>query len=79
VRQQPAHHRTRDARHREHAADVALIAPALAQRHDVGDDRLRDRDQAAAPQSLKHACGNQLRHGLGQRAGQRRKQEKRDR
>jgi hypothetical protein len=52
----------------ECAREVALVAAALARRHDVGDDRLRHRAQPAAAEALDEASGDELRHRLGERA-----------
>ena len=79
MREQTADHRAGHARDREHAADVALIAAAFAQRHDVGDDGLGDRDQSAAADALYDARDDQLRHRLRQRACDRGDQEYDDR
>ncbi len=73
--EEAAEHRPRDARGHEHAGDVALIAAPLPGRDHVGDDRLRERDQAAAAQPLERPGDDQDRHRGGERAGERARDE----
>ena len=70
---QRAEHR-RDS---EHAAEEALIAAALARRHDVADDGDRGDDKSAAAETLHDAEGDQLRQVL-RYAAQRRADEEDD-
>ncbi len=79
VGQVAADHRSRHAGDRPHAADIALIAAALAQRHHVGNRRLRHRDQPPAAEPLQDARDDQLRHRLRECARDRREQEQHDR
>ena len=64
IDEEAAQDRAADARRRPHAAQIALVAAALARRDHVGDDRLRHADEAAAAQPLQGACGDELRHVL---------------
>ena len=58
---QAADHRPADARAGEDQREVALEADALARRHQLADQRLRQRHQPAAAQPLQHARRDQLR------------------
>ena len=57
-----------DARGRPDRRDVDDVFGALARRGDVGDDGLRERDEAAAAETLKRAADDQRRHARRQRA-----------
>ena len=61
--QRPGH-----AREAEHRAEDALVAAAVAWRHDVPDRRLRRDHQPAASESLDGAKRDQLRHVLRETA-----------
>ena len=65
-----AEHRPADARGGEHGGEVALETRALARRHELADERLRQHHQPAAAQSLEHARGNELRQRLRHAARQ---------
>ncbi|MNN25758.1 hypothetical protein D3C81_1392450 [compost metagenome] len=78
VRQVAADHRAGHAGHGPHPADITLVAAALAQRHHVGNGRLRHRQQPAAAEALQDAREDQLRHRLRQRAGGGSQQEQHD-
>ena len=67
-----------DAGRHEHRGDQALVARALLGRHDVGDDGLGQRDQAAAADALQAAGQDQRQHRGGQGAGDRAQHEQRD-
>src|SRR5262249_52352219 len=73
----PADQRAENAGDPEHAAEQALVTAAVPGRDDVGDDRLRAGQQAAAADSLHRAEGDQLEYGVGQ-AGNRRPDEEDD-
>ena len=77
--EEAAEHRAADRGHREHRADIALVAAALARRDDVGDDGLRQRHQAAAAEALQRAAEHQGGHRRRQRAGDRAGDEQADR
>ena len=62
----------RDAEHRSHQA---AVAPALARRNDVADDRLRRDHERAAAEPLDRAKGDQLGHAVRQAAQARADQE----
>ena len=79
VDEEPADQRADHAGHPEHAAEQALVAAAVPGRDDVGDDRLRARQQAAAADALHRAEHDQLEHGLGQPAQRRPDEEDDDR
>ena len=53
--QEAAEQRAGDRRDREHGADQAHVAAAIARRHDVGDDRLRAHHQPARADALQRA------------------------
>jgi hypothetical protein len=67
--EEPAEHRPGEARGHEDAGDINLIARALPRRDDVGDDRLRERNQAASAKPLQSARQNKRQHGRRERAG----------
>ena len=71
VGEHAAQHRADDARDHEHDRRIALIARPLARRHQVGDDGLGDRQDAAAADALQRARRDQRPHGGRQRAGDR--------
>ena len=79
LREHAAEQRARDAREHEHHLDVALVAAALARRHEVGDDRHRERHQPAGAEALEAAEGDQLAEALREPAQRRAEQEDRDR
>ena len=66
-----AEHRPADARGGEHGGEVALEARALARRHQLADQRLRQHHQPAAAESLQHPRGHELRQRLRHAAGDR--------
>ena len=66
--EEAAEHRSADARGREHGAEIALVAPAIARSDDVGDGRMRHGDEAAAAETLEGAKNDQLGHGGRERA-----------
>ena len=68
---EPAEQRPADGGEHHHDHHVAHVLAALARRHDVAERRHRADHQAAGPQALDGAEGDQLVHGLRQ-AGQRR-------
>jgi hypothetical protein len=74
VGEDAAEQRAGDAREHERHLDVALVAPALAWGDDVGDDRHRQRHQAAGAEALEAAEPDQLaealRHAAQRGAGQ---------
>ena len=69
--QKAAEHRPAHRGGREHRADIALVAAALARGNNVGDDGLRERHQPAAAEALEGARQHQLGHAGRQRAGHR--------
>ena len=69
--QKAAEHRPADRGGREHRADIALVAAALARANDVGDDGLRQHHQPAAARPLQRAAEHQGDHARRQRADQR--------
>ncbi len=73
---QAAEHRPGNAGHGIHAAEVTLIAAAFARWHDVGDDRLADRNHPARANALKNPRQHQLFHALRQATEQRSQGEK---
>ncbi len=77
--EEAAEQRAGDRRDREHGADQAHVAAALARRHDLGDDRLRADHQAAGAEALQRAEGDQLAHRLAQARQQRAGEEDHDR
>ena len=77
--EEAAQQRAGDARHREHGADQAHVAPAVARRNDVGDDRLRAHHQPARAEPLHGAERDQLAHRLAQPAQHRAGDEDQDR
>ena len=77
--QEAAEQRSGDRGDREHGADQAHVAAAIARRHDVGDDRLRADHQPARAHALQRAEGDQLSHRLAQPGQQRADQEDQDR
>ena len=74
-REEAADQRTGHAREPEHGAEDALVAAAVAGRHDVADRRLRRHHQAATTEPLNSAEGDQLRHVLREAAEDRADQE----
>ncbi len=60
--EEAADQRPDDGRDREHAAEVALIAAALARRDDVADDGDRGHDQPAGAEPLQRPERDQLGH-----------------
>ncbi len=79
VDEEPADQRADHAGHPEHAAEQALIAAAVPGRDDVGDDRLRPCQQAAAADALHRAEHDQYQNGVGQPAQRRPDEEDDDR
>ncbi|CRQ48515.1 hypothetical protein PAERUG_E15_London_28_01_14_03632 [Pseudomonas aeruginosa] len=69
--EQAAEHRAGDAGDGVHAAEVTLVAAALARRDDVADDRLAHRHQPARADPLQHSRQHQLAHALREPAKQR--------
>src|SRR5436189_45198 len=65
VDEEAADQRPDHGRDPEDAAEVALVAAALARRDDVADDRDRRHHQASAAEPLEAAERDQLRHVLG--------------
>ncbi len=78
IDEEAAENRTDDARDGEGAGDVGLVAAALAGRDDVGDRRMRHRQQPAAAQPLEGAKADELRHRGGEAAQHRGQQEDHD-
>ena len=79
VGQRPAEQRPRHGGEPPHRADEALVLAALARREEVGDRRLRERQQAAGADALQRAAGDELAHRLRRAAQQRADEEDRDR
>ena len=79
VDQQPAGERAGDRRRREHRGDVALVAAALARRHQVADRRHGEAHQPARGHSLHRAEGDQHGDVRRQPAGSGRREEHRQR
>ena len=52
----------------EHREEVALVPGPLPRRHDVADDREREREQAAGADALEGAERGELVHRLGEAA-----------
>ena len=77
--EEAAEQRAGDAGDREHGADQAHVAAAVARRDDLGDDRLRADHQPARAEALQRAEGDQLAHRLAQARQQRAGQEDQDR
>jgi hypothetical protein len=74
VGEDAAEQRSGDAGEDEDQLDVALVAPALARRDDLADDRHRQRHQPAGAEALEGAEADQLAERAGHagqsRAGQ---------
>ena len=79
MREKSAGHRPERARHHHHARQIALIAPALARRNGLADQRLGERHQAAPAQPLDDPGERQHLDVLRQRAQHRRRHEDRKR
>ncbi len=71
LRKNAAERRTGDAGGDEHRGEIGLVSAALARRDKIGDDRLRERDQAAAAKSLNDPRAGERRHARGQGASDR--------
>ena len=56
IDEEPAEHRAAKVDDGEDGGDIGLVAAALARRDDVGDGRMRHRDEPAAAEPL-HARG----------------------
>ena len=69
--QQGTEQRAERARGRKHGREVALELCALARRHVLADQRLRQRHQAAAAQALHGARNDQRQQRRGEGAGER--------
>src|SRR5215208_3359466 len=67
-REVAAEERAGDARETEGGAEHPLVAPALARRDDVGDDRLRAHHQPAAAEPLDGAEEHELHHAAAHAA-----------
>ena len=65
-------HRPRRAREREHGREIAREAAALARRHVLADQRLRECHQAASAKALNGASRDQQEQRRRERASQRR-------
>jgi hypothetical protein len=59
IGQEAAEHRTEDARAQEHNRRVALRHRSLAGTQKIGNDRLRDRNETAAAETLQGAADDQ--------------------
>ena len=57
--EEAADHRSEGARRDHDAGEVTLVAPALARRNGLADERLRERHQAAAARPLQDARGGE--------------------
>ena len=79
VRQISADHRAEYAGRHHHGGEVALVAGPLARRHALADQRLRERHQPAAAETLQHPRGGQHLDAGGDRAKQGGDQEHRQR
>src|SRR5579885_2013266 len=66
-----------DRRDAPDTAEIALHARTVGWRVDVGNDRGRDRDDRAGPQSLERAEGDQRHHIPGDAAKRRADQKQR--
>ena len=69
MREQSAEQRAGDAGGDEDRREIGLVAPAFARADEIGDDRLRQRDQPAAAHSLQRAGADQQNHVGRERAG----------
>ena len=63
--------RAEHARRTEDGEEVALVLGPLPRRHDVADDRQRQREQAAGAEALERAEGRELVHRGGEAAQRR--------
>ena len=79
VGEEATEHRAEHARRTEHRTEVAAVATALTRRDDVAHGRERQREQAAAAETLDGAEGDQLLDVLRQPGQQRADQEGHDR
>jgi hypothetical protein len=79
VDEKAADQRSGDAAEAEDRAERALVAPAIAWRDDVADDRLREDDEPAAANALQRAERDELAHVLAQAAEGRADEEDDDR
>ena len=74
VGEETAEQRTGHAGGAERRAEVSLVAAALAGRHDVRDDRLREHDETARAESLegteRDQCGERRRDAAQHAAGE---------
>ena len=77
--EEAADDRAEHARGAEDGEEVALVLGALPRRHDVADDRQREREQAAGAEALDGAEGGELPHRLGEAAQHRADDEDGDR
>ena len=79
IGQHSAQHRTENAGAHEHDRGAALHHRTFARRQQIGDDSLRDRQQAAAADALQTTRENQHPDILRQRTGDRTGDENADR
>jgi hypothetical protein len=77
--EETAEHRAEDARGAEDGQEVALVLGALTRRHDVADDRQREREQAAGADALESPERGQLVHRVREGGQQRAENEDGDR
>ncbi len=67
--EEAAEHRPEHARRTEHGKEVALVLRSVARRHDVADDRQREREQAAGAEALVGAERGKHVHRGRERTG----------
>ena len=79
VDKQAAPERSRDCRNGEHRSEETDVTASLARGHDVAHDHECKRHQPASAEPLECTGGNELVHGLGERAKDGADQEQRDR
>ena len=78
IGQKAAEHRTENARAQEDHRCIALRYRALARRQQIGNDRLRDRNETAATDALQGAANDQNPHARCERARERAENENAD-
>ena len=76
--EEAAEQRAGDARRDEDRGEIGLIAAALARGDEIGDDRLRQRQEPAAAEPLQGAGNGERRHARRERAGDRAQDEDAD-
>jgi hypothetical protein len=79
VDEEAADQRADHRRDPEHTTEQALVAAAVARRHEVADDRHGRHEQSASPQPLQRAEDDQLGHVLREAAERGADQEQDDR